>query len=249
MLEKLTIRPHPRSRMPGTTARHRWKVPRTLTANVRSQSAVETSHSGWFGPMTPAELTRMSILPNPATAEATASSSATSTTTSAPAARSSVTTSVPSARNRSAVARPRPLIPPVTSARRVMSVLRFAPARERRGPGRSTRAATPGASNAWGGSTSPATLRNARPSRGSCAAPANSLARYPLRSRICDGAPTHDLREGQVAAGGHAPGNVDDPTDLPKEPDRLRSWCAAGGGHATPVPAGPPRSCPDRRSG
>lgn len=35
------------------------------------------------------------------------------------------------------------------------------------------------------------------------------------------GATPLDLREGEVATGGHGPGNVDDPTDLPKEPQRL----------------------------
>jgi hypothetical protein len=34
---------------------------------------------------------------------------------------------------------------------------------------------------------------------------------------------TGDVREGQVAAGGHAPGNIDDPADLPEESDRLWS--------------------------
>jgi hypothetical protein len=55
----------------------------------------------------------------------------------------------------------------------------------RRGRARRTRAVTPGASSVWGGSTSPATLRNARPSPGSCAAAASSLLRYVLSRRIC----------------------------------------------------------------
>ncbi len=45
--------------MPGTNAWQVLKVPRTFTAKVRSQPSSGISHSGAFGPTTPAELTRM----------------------------------------------------------------------------------------------------------------------------------------------------------------------------------------------
>src|SRR6187200_478635 len=113
---RLTIRPQPRSTMPGTTARHRWKVPSTLTSKVRRHSSSDSSQSGRFGPTTPALLTRTSTVPTAATARSTCSVSATSTRWSAPSARSRVTTRRPSARSRSTQAAPRPLIPPVTTA-------------------------------------------------------------------------------------------------------------------------------------
>jgi len=49
------------------------------------------------------------------------------------------------------------------------------------------------------------------------------LGQVPVEDPHLHVAVTGDVREGQVAAGGHAPGNVDDPADLPKESDRLRS--------------------------
>jgi len=63
MLATLTMRPQPRSIMPGAKARHRWKLPVTLTDIVAAHSASSTSHSGLFGPTIPAQLTRMSIGP------------------------------------------------------------------------------------------------------------------------------------------------------------------------------------------
>src|SRR6185436_18003037 len=116
MLAMLTMRPQPRSRMPGTNAWHVLKVPCTLTAKVCIQPSSGTSHSGTLGPTTPAEFTRMSTGPIRSAAARTAAASETSTRTSAPSARSSVTTVTPSAASRAAVAAPIPLRPPVTTA-------------------------------------------------------------------------------------------------------------------------------------
>ena len=129
MLARLTIRPQPRSRMPGTTARHMWNVPVTLTANVVAHSSSLTSQSGLFGPTMPAELTRMSTRPIRARAAATAPASVTSATTSASSDRSRVTTVIASWASRSALARPMPLAPPVMTATRSMVSLPWRQAR------------------------------------------------------------------------------------------------------------------------
>ena len=68
MLAMLTMRPHPRSIMPGTTARVTLKMPCTFTSNVRAHSSGATSHIGSFGPTIPALLIRMSTRPTAATA-------------------------------------------------------------------------------------------------------------------------------------------------------------------------------------
>src|SRR3954447_9757184 len=115
MLAKLTTRPQPRSRIPGTNARIALTVPSTLTSRTRRQSSGEVSSSGWPGPTMPAELTSTSIGPISSAMPRSASWSVTSAETSAPC-RSSVVTVSPSARSRSAVAAPSPRPPPVTSA-------------------------------------------------------------------------------------------------------------------------------------
>src|SRR4051794_38019628 len=116
MLAMLTIRPQPRSRMPGTNARQVWKMPLTLTAKACSHRSTGPSHSGTFGPTMPAELTRMSTGPACAAAASTAAASVTSTRRSAPPVTSSVMTRTPSSASRAAVAAPSPLMPPVTTA-------------------------------------------------------------------------------------------------------------------------------------
>src|SRR4051794_10555335 len=78
---------------------------------------------GTFAPTIPAQLTTTSTAPIEVAACATAAASVTSRARSAPGAMSSVTTSRPSARSRTADAAPRPLAPPVTTARRIRDLL------------------------------------------------------------------------------------------------------------------------------
>src|SRR5579859_5495012 len=116
MLARLTTRPQPRSRMPGTKTRMVLTVPRTLTSRTRCHSGVVVSSSGLFAPTMPAELTSTSTGPRRAATARSAASSVTSAVTSAGPDRSRVMTVRPSARSRAALAAPRPLAPPVTSA-------------------------------------------------------------------------------------------------------------------------------------
>ena len=68
MLARLTTRPQPRSRMPGTKIRMVLTVPRTLTSKTRCHSCAVVSSSGLFAPTMPAELTSTSTGPScPAT--------------------------------------------------------------------------------------------------------------------------------------------------------------------------------------
>ena len=120
MLARLTTRPQPRSRMPGTKTRMVFTVPRTLTSRTRCHSCVVVSSSGLFAPTMPAELTRTSTGPIRSATSRSAASSVTSammsTVTSAGPDRSRVVTVRPSARSRAALAAPSPLAPPVTRA-------------------------------------------------------------------------------------------------------------------------------------
>src|SRR5690242_11675065 len=116
MLARLTTRPQPRSRMPGTKTRMAFTMPRTLTSRTRCHSCVVVSSSGLFAPTMPAELTRTSTGPiRPATSRS-AASSVTSAVMSAGPDRSRVVTMRPSPRSRAALAAPSPLAPPVTRA-------------------------------------------------------------------------------------------------------------------------------------
>src|SRR5918992_725150 len=61
----LTIRPQPASIIAGITALQGRKVPTTLTSSTKRKSSTPTFWAGVsIGPITPAVLTRMSILPN-----------------------------------------------------------------------------------------------------------------------------------------------------------------------------------------
>src|SRR6266536_3140082 len=120
----LTIRPQPRSYMPGSAARASRKGASNMT---RSSSAKRSGGNSCTGATccSPALLTRMSV----STRSVSRSGPARSTTSTRPssswatrlapsASRSSTVTSAPAAARRLAQARPIPLAAPVTSARR-----------------------------------------------------------------------------------------------------------------------------------
>src|SRR6266508_3024291 len=122
--EMLTIRPQPRSYMPGSAARASRKGASNMT---RSSSAKRSGGNSCTGATccSPALLTRMSV----STRSVSRSGPARSTTSTRPssswatrlapsASRSSTVTSAPAAARRLAQARPIPLAAPVTSARR-----------------------------------------------------------------------------------------------------------------------------------
>lgn len=120
--EMLTIRPHPASIMSGSTAWVQWKTPFRLTLMIRCQASKLRSVKR-LNPSTPAALTRMVIGPRSSLTAASASSTCVRSVTSAfcpnsesDGLRSRAATRYPSARSRSAMARPMPEAPPVTTA-------------------------------------------------------------------------------------------------------------------------------------
>ena len=123
--------------MTGTIARQHRKMPVRSMSRTRRHSSGGYSHVGAFGPVIPAFATRMSMPPKrPAVAAAAASTCSTLTTSTAavwtspsdassPAAvwsiagsQSQSETRAPERKKRSAIARPMPWAPPVTTARR-----------------------------------------------------------------------------------------------------------------------------------
>src|SRR5215475_6440691 len=123
--------------MCGTTARQQLNVPLRLTSSTSSQASGGYSQVRTLGPAIPALLTRMSTLSNAASVASRARSTASSTVTSTAkasirprafsstaalseslASRSQMAIAAPESRNRSAMARPIPCAPPVTTATR-----------------------------------------------------------------------------------------------------------------------------------
>ncbi len=115
----------------GRNARHIKKMLRTLAAKTSSQSSSEMSVRGATGPAIPALFTRIETSSDPslrtnATTESSDDTSTVATTALEPSSwrtasslsrdRPARTTRAPSAANRTAIARPRPLPAPVTSA-------------------------------------------------------------------------------------------------------------------------------------
>src|SRR3954452_7487793 len=125
----MTIRPRPRSSIPGITARqHRW-TPRTFTSKVRHHSPGSVSQERESREPVPALAKSSSTGPVSATARSTASREVTSSSTARPPIsdatastwsreRAPTTTSKPSAASARAAFAPIPRPPPVTSATR-----------------------------------------------------------------------------------------------------------------------------------
>src|SRR6266545_1686349 len=122
--------------MSGTTYRQHRNTPFRFTSITCRQASGGYSQSVWFGPVMPAFATRMSMAPSASAVAATAASTLAALETSTAlvwtvpcpdssaavdstrfASRSQRETAAPDARKRSAMARPIPCAPPVTTAR------------------------------------------------------------------------------------------------------------------------------------
>ena len=110
----LTIRPHPRSAMPGANARINRIDAMTCSSQSPFQSSSPSS-SRARAKLVPALLTRMSTGPGARSAIRSAASGA---VTSIPSPRDTRSTCAPSSSSRSAVRSPMPRVAPVTTATR-----------------------------------------------------------------------------------------------------------------------------------
>src|SRR4051794_12051531 len=128
-LATLTIRPAPRSIIPGMAARAQRNAPRTFTSKTRHQSSGATSHVGMRRPLMPALFTSSSTAPTAANARSTDSGDPTSSSTARPpispatastcaSVRAATTTDQPSSASARATFAPIPRPPPVTRATR-----------------------------------------------------------------------------------------------------------------------------------
>jgi hypothetical protein len=108
----LTIRPHPRSAIPGAKARISRIEASTCSSHWPFQSSSVSSSSG-LAKLVPALLTRMSTGPPASSAMRSAASGA---VTSTPEERETPVTRAPSASSSATVASPIPRLAPVTTA-------------------------------------------------------------------------------------------------------------------------------------